>query len=206
MCVQGELSVILAVPSTTTRTECGHSPSVRTLSILNSLWFGLYCYWMWFFKTTLHFEFTVRQYQHPTLDTLHQLLHREKIESSWRLSKHTHKPLHISSLTGDLMGSVSLDMFDIGATNSPGSLVYWNQRLQSLLLKPHCQRKDIKATMVTDCMFSQLDLWEEGSSPFIWLSVLYTMGELPSWVFPCLKWCLGHEWFSVTKREHFDQW
>ena len=50
---------------------------------------------------------TVRQ---PSL-----LLQRGRMEPSWRLSKHTHKPLYVSFLIQDLMGSITPEIFDLYA-------------------------------------------------------------------------------------------
>lgn len=197
ICVQGDSSMILQF-----------LPALQRLSMTilfrqNFLWTSnsprvvLHCYWMWFSKTTLlRVCVAVRQ---PS-----PWLHRERMEPSWRIRKHTHKPLHISSLLYDLMGSVTLEIFDIGATSPQGHWFTGDQCLKSLLLKSHHQTKDIKATVGTDCMFSQSDLSDEGSH--LWLSLLYAGGDLPSCFFPCLVWCLAHRWLSVPNGEHFNPW
>lgn len=145
------------------------------LWILNNPRVVLHCYWVWFSKTMLLWVcITVRQ-PSPQLP-------RERMEPSWRLWKHTQKPLHISSLIYDLMGSVTLEIFDVGVTSPQSHWFTGGQCLKLLLLKSHHQTKDLKATVETDYMFSQSDLWDKGSN--LWLSLLYAGEDLPSWFFP----------------------
>lgn len=40
-------------------------------------------------------------------------------------------------------------------------------------------KKDLNATMGTDCMFNQSDLWEEGSSLLVWLKVYMQWESCP---------------------------
>lgn len=117
----------------------------------------LHCYWMWCSQTLL-LEICI-PVRHPS-----PLLHRERMEPSWRPSKHTHKPLHVSSLIDGLRGSVTLEVLDLGTTSPHGHWFPGGQCLKSLLLKSRYQRKDLKATVGTDCLFSQSDLWKEGSN------------------------------------------
>lgn len=97
------------------------------------------------------------------------LLQRERMEPSWRLSKYTHKPLRISFLIHDLNGFINPGNIWCWCHKSPGSLVYWRPVLEASPSKTLSPKNDLKATMGTDCMFNQSDLWEEGSSLLVWL-------------------------------------
>lgn len=107
MCLHWDLSVIVTVLSNTTKIECGHHSPIKTLCGFQTAkgWVTLLLDVIFQNHSSLWVCITVRQ---PST-----LLHREPAEDS----KHTHEPLHISSLILDPVSSVTLEIFYLGITN-----------------------------------------------------------------------------------------
>lgn len=102
--------MIVVVPSNITKIECGHHPPVKTLWISNSQGLGY---------TVIRCDcpkplFTLSLHHcQAALPTASQ----GEDGARGRLSKHTHEPLHISSLILDPVGSVTLEIFYLGTTS-----------------------------------------------------------------------------------------
>ena len=113
MCT-GRLLYDSAVPSSTTEIEYDHSPSGRIFSGLQTAPGLCYTVIGCDFPKPCYFEFASLSGSPP-----HGFTGRED-GAQLKNHKHTHKPLHISSLLYDLMGSVTLEIFDIGAASPQG--------------------------------------------------------------------------------------
>lgn len=134
------------------------------------------------------------------------LLQRGRMEPSWRLNKYTHKPLHISFLIHDLMGAVTLEIFDLYAMSPQGHWFTGDQCLKSLLLKPNHQRKkkNLRVTMGTD-MFNQSDFGRQVQAPSSGQAChMEWRGCLVG--FTMLSRCLTHGWLLVTKGIPLNPW